>query len=337
MLNPTRCLSSWMMTPLLEWRNPQGREEHWLGRPEAEGIGSIVIHLTKVTVTEGCLILLAFSAIIETVAYAALALISRIFARLDGGKKYAFFAEYLDSSAFTTLWILMDLLVNPLTLMALLVNPEYANILTHESFARYRSINLLNSWRFIRHVDSFHVAGWARQHGGENSEIGPIFLPFADDAAWIESGASLLINGVLAHLHPDIIQRFEEIDPSMFMFVLTKAVFASSLGPQNYENIPGCFKRLSLFEIARLRLNQAQYPQEVIDQVGALNNPEQFAAGVRPDAAPLFTTLRSIAARELQHSVLTTRCWPRACERLDRERFEALVASTPGASVDFEE
>ena len=65
-----RCGSSHLMTGLLVWRNPHGRDEDW---PELQRVENQWKLVGRVLVAELGLALLAVTAAVETVAYAILA------------------------------------------------------------------------------------------------------------------------------------------------------------------------------------------------------------------------------------------------------------------------
>ena len=97
----TRCASSHLMTGLLAWRNPQGREENWISG--AQGIENIWKHAGKVVATEIGLVLLTITSTVETVAYSALVVASlTLYPFTD--KPCAFIAKLLESSSITNIW-----------------------------------------------------------------------------------------------------------------------------------------------------------------------------------------------------------------------------------------
>jgi hypothetical protein len=117
------------MTGLLSWRNPQGSEENWLlqgGRPEPQHIPNFKKHILKVIVTEIGLACLITTSVIETAAYVGLKILS-LPVRLYDDRPYKVFGELLESSSFTILWGVADLLF---------ISPFYTNVMTRESFAR---------------------------------------------------------------------------------------------------------------------------------------------------------------------------------------------------------
>ena len=63
-IHPIRCASSHVMSALLTWRNPEGRD---MGRVQI--IVNPVKHIAKAAVTEAALAMLAVAAAVETAVY----------------------------------------------------------------------------------------------------------------------------------------------------------------------------------------------------------------------------------------------------------------------------
>ena len=124
-MSVSTCLSSKVMSQLLVWRNPQGREEGWMN--QGQGINNYKLHVSKIIFTEACLIGLLITTTVESVAYVALRSVSIIFYPVTTAP-YTFFAKLLESSSFTILWAAADIL---------LYNPLAVNVMTQEPFARY--------------------------------------------------------------------------------------------------------------------------------------------------------------------------------------------------------
>lgn len=114
------------MTDLLGWRNPQGKEKEWVLFQE-QNRGHYPTFIGKVIVAEIGLLLLCTTALIESVIYSVLTLISLTIYPCNN-KPCKFFAKLLESSSFTIFWSFIDLLFP---------NPFIVNIITEESFARY--------------------------------------------------------------------------------------------------------------------------------------------------------------------------------------------------------
>lgn len=126
-MTPTQCVSSHLMTGLLTWRNPHGPEEEWPDYPDRhKTAGNAWKRLGKVASTEIGLILLTITSVIETVAYASLAVLSLALYPVTS-RPCKFFAKLIQSSSFTIFWGFSD---------ALIYNPLFLDVETKESFAR---------------------------------------------------------------------------------------------------------------------------------------------------------------------------------------------------------
>lgn len=157
----TRCASSQLMTSLLAWRNPQGSEENWILRPQ--NIENRWEHRGKVISAEVGLGLLIITSAVETVAYSALTLISLVSYPVTD-RPCKFFAKLLQSSSFTIVWGLSD---------AILYNPLFVNVMTHESFARYwAEIFNPTTISMFRSEDRNYLADWEKQHRQGNVKGG---------------------------------------------------------------------------------------------------------------------------------------------------------------------
>lgn len=303
---PPRCLASKMMTPLLVWRNPQGSEERWMGRPQAEQ-RSIAIHLCKTIPTEFGLALLFAAALVETAVYATFALLSGLFFLVEP-RPFTFFATLLGSSSFALLWGWCILIINTL---------EPDNLPTQESFARlYANWIFADSRHFARHQDDFYVADWARRHGGVAHPImRPYRVPISRRQDEIDWGATLMAERVLADASVKTKERFHQVDPALFQFVLMKTLFLCA-----YRGVreTGCFNSITVFGIRNLRRHRENLAAEEIDRLAhTLSSPEELERAEIPnDPNAPFNVLRSLAIAELQGSAFLSDCWQRACELL---------------------
>lgn len=306
----TRCASSHLMTRLLAWRNPQGSEERWLSVGSQEGIANGWKHAGKVISTQIGLGLLIVTSSVETVAYAALAFVSlALYPVTDRPCK--FFAKLLQSSSFTIIWGLAD---------ALLYNLFFVNVMTRESFARsWAQMFNPTSITLFRLDDQLFVADWERQHrhGNINDEmLGLILATGRATQLMIDQGANFITQDVLLGASNETVKLFRDIDPSIFMFILTKAVCIYTAGGKKNNEIPDFFKPATKNLILTLR--QELNDEETLQQLQHLTeNPIQFETEPQGEAAKsAFVRLRNIASGELQNSLLTTRCWQKAVELL---------------------
>lgn len=130
------------------------------------------------------------------------------------------------------------------------------------------------------------------------------------------AGARLINDEVLAGASPETLTLFEEIDPSIVPFIMTKAIFLYSMGPKRNEVMPRFFKATTWGLIRALR----QFHNEVqIAQVQPfITNFELFNGDGPQDPATrrLFSILRSVSSEETQGGLLVTRCYQRALELL---------------------
>lgn len=307
----TRCVSSHLMTGLLGWRNPQGSEENWMVRPQ--GIENGWKHAGKVISTEIGLVLLTVTSAVETVAYSALAIASLTLYPFTN-KPCAFFAKRLQSSAFTIIWGLAD---------AILYNPFFVNVMTNESFARYWAA-MFNPTPIVmfRLDDRLYLGDWEQQHGQGNVDdglLGPILVEGRATQELINQGADFIQQDVLANACAGTIGLFRDMDPSMYMFILTKAVYIYTAGAKKNDEIPNFFKPATKNLILALR--QEHNNEETIQEIQRLiANPTQFETEPQGESAKsIFGRLRNIASGELQGSLFTTRCWQKAVEQLPAE------------------
>jgi hypothetical protein len=92
------------MTALLSWRNPQGREDNW-AEQNLYQIDNPWIHAGKIICIEIPLVLLAITAVVETVVYSIFTFVSLILYPITD-RPFAFSVKLLESSSFTILWAL---------------------------------------------------------------------------------------------------------------------------------------------------------------------------------------------------------------------------------------
>ena len=295
-----RCASSHVMSSVLGWRNPQGREEGWWG--QNQGIDSCCKHIGKLVVAELAFGILALSSIVETIAYATLALASIALYPITN-KPCKFFAKLLQSSSFTIIWALADIILSPI----------FINLTTHESFARFWAGSA-----FFRLDDRLHVADWHFQHrpqGAGNAMLEPILQEGAAMQALIDQGAAFIAQEVLAGASAELVESFKEVDPSTYLFVLTRAVYIYTLGSRKGEEIPDFFKSTTKNRITAFRrenLVNAQLGELVADVA-------KFEGGTEDTVTrAAFNRLRNIASEESQGGFFNTRCWGKAVEMLSK-------------------
>lgn len=309
----TRCASSRLMTGLLAWRNPQGSEENWMF--QSHGIKNGWKHARKVISTEAGLCLLTITSAVETVAYSALTLASFVLYPITD-RPCKFFAKLLQSSSFTIIWGIVD---------ALLYNPLFVNVMTQESFARYWA-GMFNPTPIVmfRLDDRLYLADWQQRQSGRNVNadvelLTPILSEGRITQNLIDQGANLIQQDVLANASAETVNLFRDMDPSIYMFVLTKAIYIYAVGTKKNTELPDFFKPATKNLILVLR--QDLLNEETVQELERLiADPTQFETTPKGETAQtIFNRLRNIASGELQNSLLTTRCWQKAAEKLPAE------------------
>lgn len=309
---PVRCVSSHLMSGLLTWRNPQGKEEGWYlaGR---QGIDNPCKHLGKVVSTAIGLCLLATISVVETVVYGVLALASLLLYPITR-RPCTFFAKLLQSSAFTIIWSVVDILF---------CNLVFLNIMTHESFAREWAEKVNPTTLPLRRFDDeLYIIGWVRQHGPRINN--PMLIPIqrAGEAglAMIDQGAEFIIQDVLSGASNETLELFKDMDPSIFMFILTKAVYIYVAGSKCNDEIPRFFKEDTKNGILALRSELKDRDREVLQQLRELTtDPKQFETEPRSDSAKsAFNKLRNIASEESQGGLFIRSCWQKAVATLSK-------------------
>ena len=134
----------------------------------------------------------------------------------------------------------------------------------------------------------------------------------------INAGANFIKEHVLANTSPDTKNLFKETDPSVLMFIPTKAVYIYIAGAKKNEPVPNFFKAETRELILNSRQefeNQDQAVKTALEQLMTdLNN---FDTQSENDAVrSAFVKLKKIASSELQGSLFATRCWEKAAEEL---------------------
>ena len=340
--------SSHAMTKLLAWRNPQGQEENWMRGPR--GPENRWAHAGKVVTTEIGICLLTAIALVETVAYGALALATLPLYRLTDDP-CKFIARRLNSSAFTVIWGIAD---------AIIYNPFCVNIITRESYARQwgRLFTLMPLWFPRFHLLSLEdlleiahqvVAAFPGQ-ANPGGLLGPIVREGRATLERIEQGANFISSEVFKDLSEATLELVREVDPAVFSLLLTKAVYICTCGERKEDDIPEFFKPTTRVLITSLRTaisytcgpqREAPIPAEVnqetrtlienlrrlelelnegsIEAIGrALTSPETLDTGVEASAAKLLLArLRDAGSGELQNSIFTTRCLQEAVSLLN--------------------
>lgn len=160
------CISSLALERVNIWRNPQGREENWSESLRYVSLFSPVrdksakyreVQLIKATIGQCASFIILQLAVIETVAYAALSVISLVFLTYND-TPYAISRKLLSSSFFTIVWVFSKLQFTCLppnfreqralsrvisiikAVNSFFLGRVFQNEPTHESFARKKYI-----------------------------------------------------------------------------------------------------------------------------------------------------------------------------------------------------
>lgn len=201
--------------------------------------------------------------------------------------------------------------------------------MTRESFARLFA-QILNPTRitFLRLADrldilnqSVRIRESVRTAAGQDDRgldaflhtfLDPILSEGRATEADITRGADFIREDVLANATEETLDLFREADPTMFPFVLTKAIFIYAVGTRSKDEIPHFFKADTRAQIETLRKELTN--KAVITELGqAITTPELFEKGPQSGAAKAaFTRLKKAGSNELQNSLFTTRCWQQA-------------------------
>lgn len=305
----TRCASSHLMTSLLIWRNPQGTEANWIHDEypfqHRLQVDNAWEHLEKVICSEIGITLLTITSTIETVAYGALTLVSLALHPLSD-RPYRFFAKMLDSSSFTIIWGLANIII---------FNPILPNMPTHESFARFFIVQCNNTlgiqWPPLFRVDDRGYVEDVLLHNDQPALDG--------NQQTIDQGANLLQRDVLATASDETLEAFMDMDPSIFMFALTKAAYIYTFGLKKKDPIPSFFTSVDQKLILELRQEtlDTEASNEIEKLLLNLSAFETLNAG--QSCQTVYNRLRGIAANELQNTgpnSLISVCWPQAIKQM---------------------
>ena len=280
---PVKCLSSSCTTALIEWRN----------RPVYAADGPWTFSPTmRVVTAEVAFFLLNGLAIVETVAYGALALISKLFTSCTA-RPYAFFLKRLESSSFTWMWTAVDMIANlvPRAIIG-------GNLLSRESGARQfaNTLPLRNYFRVYRPEDELEVEGILPPPPSQGSP-----------------GARLLVDHVFANMEPTTATAFRDVEAGVVSLVVAKVVFLYTLGALRDEPISSSLRSQTVEAIEGLR---DEFGGIVVTPqfVNLFNSQDRFAAGLPTDHDEKLILQQVIGAAgyEMQHSRLLTQCWAEA-------------------------
>lgn len=297
-----RCVSSYLMSELLAWRNLSGRQENWSDSREVSPAPDCTFY-AKNFITEPSLMLIAGIAALETIVNAILVILSLVLYPLTDAP-YRFMAAFLSSSSFTILWAIADFF-----------HPCQYNLMTRESHARF-IIQMTVPFPLVRPEDGVEIV---LQHGNNRPRSSTI-------RNFIEQGGAFFVQDVLAGLDEPTRDLFRSLDTRRLhssrtpeqnrfvLFILTKAIFVYAFGARRDVAPPAFFKPETGEGILRLReIPMAPSIQELAQMI----NTPGFDLETLNDEAWLLHgfSLQHMATQESQ-SILLMRCWERAQQLL---------------------
>ncbi|MFI5334760.1 MAG: hypothetical protein ACHQT8_06345 [Chlamydiales bacterium] len=299
MSRPTS-FSSDALSSLLEWRNPNGGEENWYQGRGQQRIDSYATHITKVALTECALPFLATAAIVETVFFTAIALVSLIPGCVNEGFLRIFRSSLgiANSAGFTTAWSLANFLI---------FNLFDTNVFTKEFFAR-SAVGIAT----LR--DEIDIVAWERQYpvsntrldeGGASVQLQPVR---GTQVAPPANGAKFITEDITPDLQDETRQLIIDWEPNVFEFIIAKTIFIYAVGARSKEEIPSFFLQKTRENILALRKERtdadAPVKQEGLTEAQitkVLESREAFSTHVIHQVAQVFKDWdRDLAAAKLK-------------------------------------
>lgn len=297
-MSVTKCMTSQAMTYLLSWRNMEGVEENWSGSNRSFTNPRFIARVVTAEIGLG---ILCVTAAVESIAYSALFFATLAISPITN-KPHGVVTELLHSCVFSVIWSATDLVM---------YNLFVENMLTQESFARRWAHDIFPSpLTEVRFEDELYMADWAFFFPADRFAFDPQIYPLLSvghaTQNRIDEGARFLAEEVVTEATKTL---FEEADPDIYMYILTKAVYVYASGAKRNEPIPNFFKQETqeLLTIFRSEFSdEAQLePMPTTLEVYELVHTTQFLR------------LKNMAAGELQNSLLVTRCWQKAIKLLN--------------------
>ena len=349
---PTRCLSSYLTTELLKYRNPLGGEENWFGHDEARQ--GHLREFNRVVVAEIGVALLCVTATIESLAYVILVIGSVPLLCLSAERPFNWSIRLLSSSSFTIYWNLGNL-------TSFNLFSEYT--CTHESFARLAIdrleegttlsyvitalhigcivLSIFNSnfqynvssyelHRFLnrpclRPEDRIYLGEWFTRHpidvsrGNIINILDPQIHQVEESAQEItqsiEEGTEFFRRFILHsnEITLEVKKQIVDADAEIFIFVLTRTIYLYVFGSKKDEEIPSFLKQETQRLIAELR-TKYRGNDKGKDLELRMKNPDLFEQEIEDqESRAIFNDLKKAAHKELQNSLYSTRCWEQAC------------------------
>lgn len=323
-----RCLSSMGMSKISEWRNPP-----------ASGNVSKPKQVIKKIVAEAGYIALTLTSLIETIAYAVLALITKTFS-IFSPKPATFFVTLLKSSSFAIVWGIHAIICNPTA--HVYPTQEYNSEEDDGGIEDNYGSNYMNVMANVHNgrvvlpnnnpvpQNQFYPGQFGMTYGPFSSmdRVGSVQQNNADEIspelqaqldqikpvitntqqATIDAGASFIKGHILTGLTDEKKDVIASFSPEVLVSFLTKAVYLYVLGSQRFEDIPKFFQEDTVKEIADLRklFENASISNQVIDKI---NNLDEIKKEDLP--ASLFDAFEKPVHREMQ-GVFITECMKKA-------------------------
>ena len=353
---PVRCWSSGFTTALLQWRNPQGSEENWMGRSAV--CDSYFKHTVKVLTTEAGVAILTVTSAVETVAYGVGFFCSIPFIKLDK-RPLDYFAERASSSGFTFVWNIGNLTV---------FNFFYPNIFTNESLARYAmdhlssgvvfhllvtatritSIAYVIFWmsstsvvsllvrtlpallceilreRQMRPQDREYIANWAAEHALQNTfPAGPVSRSVIERLSEEIAQEGAKINEGTVFFEECILKKGQINEDSRKLVMDRDAsAFHFVMTHCVYLYVVG-LKKDDL--VPRFFKVSTQEAITDLRKAGLVDSDNVLLAYMRDcklfdqSTHALLVQLKIAASQELQGSLFLQNCWGRACDQLSKQ------------------
>ena len=345
-----------LVCPLLEWRNPQGREDNWDLRRLERGTGQIVKDVVAVV----ALNVLAIVALVEAAVYGIFYSISTLFSSSERENCLRTASVTLGSLACSSLVTMVWAMFS-----SFLIRVSDGNTPTQEGTFRFFADAIIGTAlrgadvdvNFVREEDRNLTRNLFGQHATDD-QLHDLLNLFAYVSPLdrvpqdiVDQGADFLIKEVLGGLDEKTVQKFKDMDYEMISFITTRAVFEYAAGSKRGQPIPDFFKDPGAIQALREQFRRnpganqeiqaeklyslenfsGQLIEEEAEELENLEEKKQNPARVaelkakqaRLEAIAIssqnkevYQQLTKIGSEEIQGSVLVTRCWQKAIGRL---------------------
>lgn len=276
------CCSSFLMTQLLEWREPRDRI---LDTLELSG---------KQFVTELALIGLDLIAKVETLVYSILVIVALAIYPIMNAP-YKFFAKLLESSTFTIIWAMQDIY---------LYNFSSYPLAWDEAEAR-ECTEITIGLPFVREEDQKILRLLPQK---ENIENGARFL--------VNHVLKGLSDGDIQSF------KDKDFDKPIFEFIVARAISIYAFGDKKSEEIPDFFKNETQTAIKKLRKDIDDIGEQdlfIVSLNSLLSDMDQYKTeltAVDGGIRLFFTALKGAATGDLSGGLLGTECCSKAIKYL---------------------